>query len=36
MPFTRYMPKDEMAAMLSALDQALYRHEQWVNVCTVR
>jgi diguanylate cyclase len=30
MPFSRYMPKGEIAATISVLDQALYRHEQWV------
>lgn len=30
MPFTRYMTREEMAATLTALDQSLYRHDQWI------
>ncbi len=31
MPFSSLMPRDEMAAVIAALDQAMYRHEQWVS-----
>jgi len=30
MPFTRNMTREEMAATLTALDQSLYRHDQWI------
>lgn len=31
MPFRNYMSKEEMASAISALEQALYMHEQWCN-----
>jgi len=31
MPFGAYLSKDDMTAAISALDQALYMHEQWCN-----
>lgn len=31
MPFGSYMSKDTMSAAISALEQALYMHEQWCN-----
>lgn len=31
MPFRNYMSKEEMASVISALEQALYMHEQWTN-----
>ena len=30
MPFSRYMSKEAMSATATALDQALYRHDQWI------
>lgn len=31
MSFRSYMSKEEMASAISALEQALYMHEQWCN-----